>query len=303
MYKLSRRQLITLSGVTLTAAGGGTTALLAMNNTTEELEVVYRSLKFSLLKGLKIGFITDIHFGIALSDALLYRVVNELNNEKLDLLLLGGDYIWTIDYSLTKYLPRIRNTRYYRRCFYLADMIFSDLALVLSDVKTNFGTFGVLGNHDNLVGKSSCINAFKAKDIVILDNKHTTVNVGGEKIELFGVDDYVTGTPEFPKEVYRRNIKEDNFKILLCHNPDYVGDLLTYTDIKIDLALCGHTHGGQINLPFFSKKRLINIYYDELACGYKESPKINCYTSRGIGTVHIPYRIACRPEITVFKFL
>lgn len=115
-----------------------------------------------------------------------------------------------------------------------------------------------------------------------------------EKIWLIGLDDALAGTPE--KQNAFKNIPTNAFKIALYHSPAYFDSL---DDQRVDLGLAGHTHGGQIRIPF-----LAPFWLPEGSGSYVEGWYTRgwnrMYVSRGIGNSILEFRFACRPEISVF---
>lgn len=153
--------------------------------------------------------------------------------------------------------------------------------------------FGVLGNHDNKIVK----NYLEESKITILDNENKKLFFGNNFIYLIGVDDPWTGRDDLPKAM--KKVEEDQPKILLAHGPEIIGKLKSK---KIDLVLVGHTHGGQVNIPFLG--RLIQPLFGYGRLYIKGLFKIEntiLYVNRGIGTSFFPIRFYCQPEITLIE--
>ncbi len=91
---------------------------------------------------------------------------------------------------------------------------------------------------------------------------------------------------------------ENSFSILLTHNPDFSSFVLHDKNIKFNLSLSGHTHGGQIKLPIVGALgyNISDLRYKEGLVDYQET---KLYTSRGLGYVELPIRINCPPEVTI----
>ena len=300
MSNVTRRQFL-VGGLGSIGGVCGSLTISRMEDTTEDLELVRQTVEIEKLPvdfdGFKIGFISDIHLGIGLSEELLYRAFELLHKQQADLLLMGGDYIWMPPMRLARMLPVIRNKRYFRPSYRLVENIFDDLANLVERYIPSEGCLGVLGNHDNRFGGPLCIRTFGKRDIRILKNEVEVITRGNKRLAVVGVDDYLTAFPKFP--IKKLNNVNPDTTILLAHNPDYVGDLASRTKLSVDLALCGHTHGGQIRLPFTKIAPYCNIYHTELIEGLSKSSRIDCYTSKGLGIVQVPYRIACKPDVTL----
>jgi hypothetical protein len=172
--------------------------------------------------------------------------------------------------------------------------VFEGLMEILRSVKVPDGVFGVLGNHDRWCHPTACDDAFAAAGIPLLENAHRSLRRGEASLVVAGVADYLTGRPEKP--AFHRT--PGTVGILLCHNPDFVSELLDNDGLEFDLALCGHTHGGQIRVPGLGAL-ITNIADQRFVAGLAPVKGGFVYTSRGIGVVEIPYRIACAPEATV----
>lgn len=112
---------------------------------------------------------------------------------------------------------------------------------------------------------------------------------------IAGIDDALLGKPDLPRAI--SGIAEDTCTILLAHEPDIADEAARY---PIDLQLSGHSHGGQIRLPFIGEvltPRLGSKYPDGLQ--RVKNSNLQVYTNRGLGTTILPIRFLCRPELTV----
>lgn len=164
--------------------------------------------------------------------------------------------------------------------------------------------FGVLGNHDTGMVK----NYLEESGIPILDNENRRIWIGQEFIYLIGVDDPWTGRDDLPKAM--AETENDIPKILLAHGPEIMARV---SRKEIDLILVGHTHGGQVNIPFFGRLiQPLSRYGRKYTRGlFKvdstplDSKHLTGYTylyvNRGIGTSIIPARFNCPPEITLIE--
>jgi uncharacterized protein len=291
--KLSRRKFIstTLGALTLTP--------IVANAYLFDTETIYTSIISLSIKdlptsfnGYKIAFLTDIHYGISQSPEFLQDVVNTTISHSPDLVLLGGDYIW-IPHSFSARNANItrnsklKNIKYHK----LVTEIFNTVAEKLATINPPDGIFGVLGNHDRHHNGDFCKSIFKKNNIEILVNQTANITRGNESISILGVDDYLTGSPTLI----------DKPHIIISHNPDFISDVLNYSEISIPLGLCGHTHGGQIRVPGINFAPVTNVNDKRLAFGLFKNHQAQVYTSCGIGTVEFPIRIACPPEITILN--
>jgi predicted MPP superfamily phosphohydrolase len=131
----------------------------------------------------------------------------------------------------------------------------------------------------------------------VLINEHVPIERNGHRIWIAGLDDPAKGHPDLDLAVPG---KPDGPVILMAHEPDYADTIVRHPRSQfIDLVLSGHSHGGQVRLPFLPPLALPPMakkYFEGL---YRFGP-IQLYVNRGIGAVGVPFRFFCPPEITVF---
>ena len=160
-------------------------------------------------------------------------------------------------------------------------------------------TFGVLGNHEHWI-KSPNIAAIKKlleeNGISILNNENRKIFQGDKYIYLLGVDDPDSEKDDLPKAMI--NTEENIPKILLAHSPDIIDNL---QGEKVDLILVGHTHGGQVVIPFVQPFWTPTKNRGKYASGLFRVNDTNLYVNRGIGMASLQVRFNCSPEITVIE--
>lgn len=245
----------------------------------------------------RIGFLSDIHLGAFVPDDWLDHAISSLNRAGIDLLTLGGDYLWIPDTLLSGMFGRIRNEKFSNPLSQdLPDRIYSRVGAITSQIQSRDGIFAVLGNHDRWVAPLICLKSFKEQKIPVLVNETVQIKRDNATLQIAGVDDYWRGIPRNPfgAEEFRPN----TFRVLLAHNPDYISGLIASGQAHFDLALAGHTHGGQIKLPFVGALTY-NIQDQRFSSGLKQLEGLSVYTTRGLGVVEIPYRINCPAEASV----
>jgi predicted MPP superfamily phosphohydrolase len=260
----------------------------------EEINLRYKNLPNDLV-GFKIGLITDIHLGGWMSDEVILNSLNELKNSGCKILLLGGDLIWVPDTPI-EFTDNIFSSKYFHKTDRIsAEYVFEGLKNLIDQVNFEYGTYSVLGNHDRWSSDNSYQIIQNTKNSKLLLNEHQIIKVGNSLIDLYGSEDYWTGIPKLPKYKYEKNI----FSIFLSHNPDYLSYGYHKKNIFFNLGLAGHTHGGQVKLPFFGALtyNVADLRYKEGLVEYNDT---KFYTSRGLGFVELPIRINCPSEITVF---
>jgi len=267
--------------------------------TTSDLELTEFNINLppdcEALDGFKIAFVSDLHIGPALDLDLLDRTFKLIEAQKPDLLALGGDFIWVPDSVISRIFRANRHREFDAINIQgTRKLIFSLLREYLDKLKVPYGTFSVFGNHDRWSAPFEMAHYLDSKDLFLLSNNTELVTANGVKLEIFGADDYWTGIPKSPKFLAQR--PERTFRLLLAHNPDYVFELNRNHTLHCELALCGHTHGGQIRLPVFGTP-FYNVRFTELAQGKNQLDSTPVITSQGVGVVEVPYRINCPAEV------
>lgn len=225
------------------------------------------------LEGLRIGLLTDFHAGEEAHYAVVRRAVRMLMAERPDLIALTGDFA--------------------------ADDApgFDGIFAALDGLNAPLGVFAVPGNHDYTVGIEAWREAMERHPTFEdLTNRHRLIDLGGVRLCVAGVDDFYEGSPRLrlPPPEHR------DFTLLLAHSPDEAERCRRAHD-DVGLIVSGHTHGGQVRLPFLpapvnSAER--GDLYEE---GLRRRPWTQVYTSRGLGTVHLPLRFFARPEVAVLE--
>ena len=220
--------------------------------------------------GVRIVQLTDLHLGKFVSLDYIRKIVKRTNVLSPDVIVLTGDFV------------NDGNT------------IVDGLERVLSALQSKFGKFAVLGNHDHWAGAGAIREVLDKAGIVDLSNKSALLERDCEQICFAGVDDLWTATQDLSGAL--KDIPKEVPRILLSHNPDYAEEMPPSP--RVDLMLCGHTHGGQFKVPFGSRLWL-PIRHSKYAAGLVEGPHCLVYTSVGVGMVGLPIRFNCRPEISL----
>ena len=215
------------------------------------------------LSGLRVGLITDLHRSDTVTHDLIDRAVQRLMSESPDLIILGGDYVTWGDRRFV-----------------------GPAADALAPLSAPHGVFAILGNHDN---DHDMPPALTAKGFVVLRDARTRLTIRGETLDLAGIR-FWTRKPSEIAYVLRGAAPN---VILLAHTPMR---LFEAAALAVPLVLSGHTHGGQIVLPGIG------------AVGAREFPVIagggrrentRIFVSRGVGTVYVPVRLNCPPEVAI----
>ena len=248
-------------------------------------------------RGYRIGYLTDLHLGLWVPQSWVTQAIEALIQENVDILLLGGDYIFVSDNPLWETTGCIRNADYLDRPRpEMAENAFADICRIIAGYSFRDGIVGVVGNHENWNSIELFMSAVrKHPSLRILINESHVITREGSSLEILGVDDFLTGFPIKPPPR-----GSDSPRILLSHNPDYVASLLEEETRSFDIALCGHTHGGQVRLPGVMGV-VIPVQDPRFMSGLTDIGTGYVYTSRGLGVVGLPIRVNCPPEITVIE--
>ncbi len=223
--------------------------------------------------------VADIHSSVFMSKERMTEYAEVINAQHSDMILMPGDFV-------TQQLDEIY-----------------PFAEAFSSLKAPSGVYGVLGNHDFYTGEVTAVaKEVNACGIKLLRNDCITLQKNGSTLHLLGLDDISTNQQaENALNYAMRSIKDDSPKILMCHRP-YFFDVAEKKGIA--LTLSGHTHGGQIvffraGTNIIAPARMASPY---VAGSYLKNNSI-LYVNRGLGTVGIPVRINCPPEITKIRLV
>jgi uncharacterized protein len=232
--------------------------------------------------GLRVAQLSDIHFDEYTEPIFLRDAVDRINSMNPDMAFLTGDFVTESPIS--------------KRVF--KDAAF-ECAAILNQLKCS-QRYACLGNHDFLVGKSKVSAALAASGITVLSNSYVPIERGGGRFWLTGVEDPVEGHPDpeaaIPASI--RNLPTEPV-VLMCHAPDYVDKLITQpAGQAVTLMLSGHTHGGQICLPFVGPLALPEMGRKYIK-GWFRFGSLQLHVNRGLGTVNLPFRFNCPPEISL----
>ena len=303
--KISRREFLGLAGLGAVGTAALGSAAIGLHDTTEDLAFGFRQIALAGLPksfhGYRIGVLSDIHLGVAVRDEFVAEAVAMLQRAKVDLLLLAGDYLWIPDSALSRATLNVRNPKFHGLASaQLITAIYRRLGQILDSFSPPDGSFAVFGNHDQWMGPDICLRELTNSKRRFINNQEIQITRPGGKLKIYGADDYWTGVPHKPE--WSSGKTDAECRILLCHNPDYTSYLLGRRDIHFDLALSGHTHGGQCLLPVIGALGY-NIRDTRFSSGLYDSGTWKALTTRGIGVVEVSYRLNCPPEVTVVELV
>lgn len=275
--RITRRSFLIASGTSAAAL-----ALYAGEIARHEVDVVHRPIAIANLpqpfQGYRIVQISDIHLDEFTEPLFLERIVDRVNQLHADLVLITGDFI--THGSITF----IAGNHAIHRCAQI-------LATLTAPLR-----YGCLGNHDVVFNAPLVTQTLAEHGTPLLINSYLPVERNGAHIWLSGVDDPGTSRPNLDLAIPST---PDAPVILMAHEPDFADVVTAHPKGHlVDLMLSGHSHGGQVRLPVVGALILppMGKKYPE---GHYTFDKMQLYVNRGIGTVGLPFRLNCPPEITV----
>lgn len=260
----------------------------------------------------KIVQVSDIHISEWMTEKRLENIVNLINEETPDIVVLTGDFFsqnTTYSRRMNKAsMPSINEyPTIFKRIINKTGLYESNwekrsfdddrqvLSNTLSKLKPRYKSFSVLGNHDYGTNFSLVEKGLKDANIINLKNDVYTFENNDNHLNIAGVDDILFRKDNL--DLVLEKLPKTGVNILLAHEPDFAPQ--SAASNRFEVQLSGHSHGGQVYIPFFGAPFLPpygEIYIDGL---YKVKNMIQ-YTNRGVGMAYPYIRFNCRPEITIF---
>ena len=251
------------SGVGVIAGSGGYGFLYERH----QLEVTRATVRVvglpPALAGLRIGFITDVHRSGLVSHDDVAQAVSALTIERPDLVILGGDYVTWGDRQYV--IPS---------------------AEALAPLSAPHGVFGILGNHDDDHDMPAALGKC---GVQMLKDARTRLRIRNETIDLVGIRFWTR------RQIDIAALTRDAapMTVLLAHDPRRFTEAAA---LGVPLVLSGHTHGGQVVLPLVGALAAAKF---PVVAGLGRRDRTVMFVSRGVGTIYLPVRINCPPEVAV----
>ena len=233
-------------------------------------------------EGMRVVQLSDIHMDAFTEPFFLRRVVERINQLKPDAVFLTGDFVTSGKWP---------NSDAHEAAW--------ECARILKELHCK-SVYAIFGNHDVVVGAASIGAALRASGINVLRNSFLPLERGSGRMWLAGLDDPLAGHPNLDAAIPEniRNLRNEPV-VLLCHTPDYATRVQLHpAGQAVDLMLSGHTHGGQIRLPLIGALVLPPMG-QRFVEGWFQLGTMGLYVNRGIGTIGVPFRLDCPPEITL----
>lgn len=231
--------------------------------------------KYNNTETFRIAHFTDVHLGRFFSYKQLKKLVDKINETEADIVLLTGDLVDKMyDYKDD-----------------------GDADKILAKIEAKMGKFSVYGNHDSYPGnRHTYAKIMENSGFTLLKNNNVKINIKGKTINLMGLDDFFQGKIDIEKTT--ENICDDDYNILMLHEPDLITKFDNY---NIDLALAGHSHGGQVFVPLYGT--ILNTglaeSFDRNIYIVGKNKQTILYVNSGIGSTGLPIRFCCIPNVSV----
>ena len=230
----------------------------------------------SSFEGFRIVHFSDMHYGTGYNEYRLENLINKINDLDPDIVVFTGDLI-DKDYEADD----------------------NDLKLItsyLNKIDSKLGKYAIFGNHD--FNNDKYENVIYDSGFTLLKNNYDTIyNESNVPIAIYGFDDVLLGDPK-ADNLNDKTINDITYKIVLVHEPDYVDEFINDSDVS--LVLSGHSHNGQVKLPFIrpiflpeGSKKYYGSYYDVNG--------IPIYISNGIGNSIFDFRLFSTPSINIYR--
>ena len=237
------------------------------------------------LDGFKVVAISDIHAGSNYAPLERLRLVVEKANEQdADLIVLLGDYVSEAKSGRDRNAPAGTDGTELR-------IPVETIADNLEGFRAKYGVYAVIGNHDWYHNEQKMRREFERIGINVLENQIQEIPVGGTTVRLWGIEDFWKQR-RVPSEPFAQ-LPDKNNVIAITHNPD---SLLSAPG-GFSIMFAGHSHGGQVNFPYFGTPAPVNDR--RFMRGHVEVDGKHVYVTTGIGTSVVPFRLRALPEIAV----
>lgn len=266
--------LLIILGTVLYSRYIGTTGLV-----TKEYKIESKNIDDSF-SSLKVIHFSDLHYLRVVADDYVKKIVAEINLIEPDIVFFTGDLIDKDSIITEEEIEKLTNN--------------------LKNIESKYGKYAVIGNHDYVRNDKEYINIYNNSNFTLLKNEDDIIyGDNGNKIFIGGVDTYSYNEADIDSTMSYFNENENiNYKIILVHEPDYADNIINKYDV--DLILSGHSHNGQVNIPFIKELFLpygSRKYFDN----YYKINNTDLYVSSGIGESRINFRLFNRPSINFYR--
>lgn len=252
----------------------GTTGLI-----TKEYKIESKNINNSF-DGLKIVHFSDLHYLRVTSKNTLNDIVDEINLINPDIVFFTGDLI--------------------DKDFEIPDEERDILIELLDTINSKYGKYAIIGNHDIVKDEELLKEIYSSSNFILMQNSYDIIyGNNNDKLFIGGLDTYSYDKANIEKTMeYFKDNEDISYKIILAHEPDYTDTILS--KYNVDLILSGHSHNGQINIPYIKNIFLpygSKKYYEN----HYEIDNTDLFVSSGIGVSRINFRLFNRPSINFYR--
>lgn len=228
--------------------------------------------------GLRIAQLSDLHYDPHFSAVPITKAVDLVNGLQPDLVVVTGDFVTAPFSGGRSHLVR-------------AAKMIEPCAQLVAQMRAPLGIHACMGNHDVATDEAHIAEVLQSHGISVLRNRSFPLERGGARLWLGGLDDVLEG--KYDLKLTLKGIPRPEPVVLLVHEPDYASYVR-----GVDLQLSGHSHGGQIRLPLLGAP-ILPVMGRAYPQGLRRIGSLTLYTNVGIGTIWVPMRLNCPPEVTL----
>jgi predicted MPP superfamily phosphohydrolase len=228
--------------------------------------------------GFRIAQLSDLHYDDHFSVVPIRKAVDLVKGLQPDLIVLTGDFITSPFMNRRPLLIKAAKT-------------IEPCAQILAEMQAQFGVLATLGNHDVSTDPAHITAALEAHGVSVLRNRAVPLERNGARLWLSGLDDVLEG--KYDLKLALKDVPKAEPVVLLAHEPDFAD----YAH-HVDLQLSGHSHGGQIRFPGIGAP-VLPVMGRKYPKGLRRIGPLTLYTNVGVGTIIMPMRLNCPPEVTL----
>lgn len=276
----NRRQFIRLAAVAGVAAIAADSILIEPNRPRIVRQDVALRRWPAQMNGFTVALLSDFHYDPYFSQHPLHAAIGLVNSLRPDLIAVTGDFVTA---------PVFGTDENDRR----AAMTAEPCADLLRQMQASHGLWAVSGNHDFATDPDIVTGALRSRGIQVLANESAPIEANGGRFWLAGVNDVLSRTTDLDAALH--SVPGNEATILLAHEPDYADYVARH---PVDLQLSGHSHGGQVRIPLVGPPYLPTLAR-KYVWGRYHIGGLTLYTNPGLGTLGLPIRWNCPPEITL----
>jgi uncharacterized protein len=222
------------------------------------------------LVGYRIAHLSDLHVGSFSPKTVAERWVQMANNTQPDMMVFTGDYVTS------------------------GVLFHQTIANVMGQARAKDGTFASMGNHDYYGDGQPLLDLLRNEGVTVLSNESHLVQRGDSELQLLGIDDIYTQRADVQQAM--QTLKADVPTVVLAHDPRLFPQLVAP---EVKLVLSGHTHGGQVAVPWLVERYNLARFPYQFTYGIYQEQTTYLYVHAGLGTTGLPIRLGAAPEIVV----